>query len=86
MPVMELDNPDFHNVTSIFSAQWLLPSSGLDHNVETTIASRRGFGWKKEGGTMPPPSYNVGAAAPMITGQRYGFRQPFHLEVAPITW
>jgi hypothetical protein len=35
---------------------------------------------------MPPPSYNVGAAAPMITGQRYGFRQPFHLEVAPITW
>ena len=33
---------------------------------------------------MPPPSSNVGAAAPMITGQRYGFRQPFHLEVAPI--
>jgi len=33
---------------------------------------------------MPPPKFNVGAAAPMITGQRCGFRQPFHLEVAPI--
>jgi len=33
---------------------------------------------------MPPPSSNVGATPPMITGQRRSFRLPFSLEVAPI--
>jgi hypothetical protein len=81
---MVLDNPDFHNITSIFSAQWLLPSSDPDHNIGMTIALRLGFGWEKRGGTMPPPSSSVGATPPMITGQRRSFRLPFSLEVAPI--
>ena len=75
-----------HNITSniFYSMVAAIIRPRPQHRDDRRLAAR--FRLEKEGGHHAPPKFNVGAAAPMIAGQRCGFRQPFHLEVAPITW
>jgi hypothetical protein len=67
--------------------KWLLPSSGLDHNVETTVALRLGFGWKKEGGHHAPPKFKCRCrSAYDLRGNAAAFGSRSTLRLPLSTW